>query len=328
MPRRTVLIRRLAATAVAAGALVATGAPGTSVAARPAVLRSGLTPYEPAPIRPVQAHPYRGEGAWHATGPTVGHHPPVLVASFRPDRSSPSIVADVLWIDHTRTEIGYYPGLTEPPQAADRGPAMVPVSQRNRLLATFNGAFTHNFTDNGSAVNGHTNEPLIDGNATLVGYRNGAVDIVRWSGSHTAPGNVAWARQSLTPIIFDGKLNPAMNTNPDSLQWGYTLGHVEYTPRTGVGIDAHGNLLFLYDSSATVISLAQALQHVGAVRAMEFDINPEWHTLITYSHRGGLGPTLVESQPQQSPNRYLTPDNRDFFAVYTPVPGPVSVPFH
>jgi hypothetical protein len=61
---------------------------------------------------------------------------------------------------------------------------------------------------------------------------------------------------------------------------------------------------------------------------MEFDINPEWHTLITYAHRHGLVPRLVEPQPMQSPSRYLFPDNRDFFAVFRRVPGPVTVPFH
>ena len=41
------------------------------------------------------------------------------------------------------------------------------------------------------------NEPLADGNATLVGYRDGRVAIVKWSGGPNAGPNVAWARQSL-----------------------------------------------------------------------------------------------------------------------------------
>jgi hypothetical protein len=97
--------------------------------------------------------------------------------------------------------------------------------------------------------------------------------------------------------------------------------------RTGVGIDRHGNMMFVAAEGQTVISIAKILQHIGAVRAMEFDINAEWHTLITYSHEHGLLPKLVEPQPQQSPERYLEPDDRDFLAVYRPVPGPVSVPF-
>ncbi len=283
--------------------------------------------YEPPRIKPVFAQPLSGEGVWHRTGPRVNGAPPVLVTSYRPSTEYPSIVAYVLWIDHTRTDLAYYPGRYEPPDAVDRGPMMVPVDQRNRLLATFNGGFTHVDTNNGSAVNGHTNEPLIAGNATLVGYRNGRVNIVKWSGSTDAPANVAWARQSLTPILWNGKPNPELNTDPNSVQWGYTLGGVTFTPRTAVGVDAHGNVMFVVASEATVISLAQILQHIGAVRGMEYDINPEWHTLITYSHQNGLGPKMVEPQTQESPDRYLTPDDRDFMAVYTKQPGPVTVPF-
>ena len=295
--------------------------------ARPPVRHTKHVTYTPRPIKPMFATPLPGEGVWHRTGPSVDGGPPVLVTTYRPSTEYPSVVAYVLWIDHTRTDLAYYPGRYEPPSAVDRGPMMVPVDQRNRLLATFNGAFTHVDTNNGSAVNGHTNEPLTDGNATLVGYRNGTVNIVKWSGSTTAPANVAWARQSLTPILWNGKLNPLLNTDPNSVQWGYTLGGVTYTPRTAVGIDAHGNAMFVVVSDATVISLAQVLKHIGAVRGMEYDINPEWHTLITYSHLHGLGAAMVEPQNQQSANRYLTPDDRDFMAVYTKAPGPVTVPF-
>jgi len=283
--------------------------------------------YTPPPIKPVFATPLPGEGVWRRTGPSVDGGPPVLVTTYRPSTEYPSIVAYVLWIDHTRTDLAYYPGRYEPPSAVDRGPMMVPVDQRYRLLATFNGGFTHVDTDNGSAVNGHTNEPLIDGNATLVGYRNGTVNIVKWTGGPDAPANVVWARQSLTPILWDRQLNPELNTNPNSTQWGYSLGGATFTPRTAVGIDAHGNVMFVVVSQATVISLAQILQHIGAVRGMEFDINPAWHTMITYSHKHGLGPTMIEPQPEQSPDRYLTPDDRDFMAVFSKRPGPVTVPF-
>ncbi|HEY3773463.1 MAG TPA: phosphodiester glycosidase family protein [Solirubrobacteraceae bacterium] len=283
--------------------------------------------YTPPPIKSAFATPLPGEGIWHRTGPSADGRPPVLVTTFRPSTEYPSIVAYVLWIDHTRTDLAYYPGRYEPPSAVDRGPMMVPVDQRGRLLATFNGGFTHVDTNNGSAVNGHTNEPLIDGNATLVGYRDGTVNIVKWSGGPDAPADVAWARQSLTPILWNGKPNPELNADPNSVQWGYTLGGVTFTPRTAVGVDAHGNAMFVVASEATVISLAQILQHIGAVRGMEFDINPEWHTMITYSHKNGLGPTMVEPQAQQSPDRYLTPDDRDFMAVFSKIHGPVTVPF-
>jgi hypothetical protein len=205
---------------------------------------------------------------------------------------------------------------------------MVPDSQRWRLLATFNAGFTYTSENNGSTDNGQVNEPLTDGNATLVGYRDGRIDIVKWSGGPNAGPDVAWSRQSQAPIVWNGQLNPDLNDDPASPQWGLTLGGAGRVPRTGVGIDDRGNLLFVVTTDQTVITLAKIFQHIGAVRAMEFDINYEWHTLITYTHGPrGLVPKLIEPQPQQSPTRYLVPDNRDFFAVYRPLPGPVTVPF-
>ena len=282
----------------------------------------------PPPVKPVFPHPLPGEGVWKPTGRTNDGGPPVLVTTFRPELEYPQLVAYVAWFDHTRTEIGYYPGRYEPPNAAVRGPMMVPDDQRWRLLATFNGGFTYTDGANGSADNGRANEPLEDGNATLIGYRNGRIAIVNWSGGPDVAPDVAWARQSLAPIVWNGKLNPQLNDNPNSPQWGYTLGGLTRVWRSGVGIDSRGNLIYVAADNQTVITLARILQHAGAVRAMEFDINPEWHTLITYAHdTNGLVPTMVGANPMQSPNRYLVPDDRDFFAVYLPLPGPVTVPF-
>jgi hypothetical protein len=248
----------------------------------------------------------------------------VLVTTFRPELDYPRIVAYAAWFDHTRTALAFYPGRYEPPHAAVRGPMMVPNDQRRRLLATFNSAFIYSDTNNGSTDNGRINEPLARGNATLVGYRDGRVAILRWSAGSNAGPDVAWTRQSLPPIIWNGKLSPALN---DSSQWGYTLGNAVRVWRTGVGIDRRGNLIYAAADGQTVTSLARILKRAGAVRAMEFDINPEWHTLITYTHHHGLIPTEVGPNPMQPATRYLTPDDRDFFAVYRRLPGPVTVPF-
>ncbi len=280
----------------------------------------------PPRIKPVFAHPLRGEGVWKPTGPPVDGGPPVLVTTFRPETEYPELLAYVAWFDHTRTAIAYYPGRYEPPNAAVRGPMMVPDGQRWRLRATFNGGFTYEDGENGSTVDGHVNEPLKDGKATLVGYRDGRVGIVKWNGGPNAGSDVAWTRQSLAPIVWNGRLNPELNEDPNSPEWGFTLGGVTRVWRTGVGIDRHGNLLFVAAEGQTVISIAKLLKHIGAVRAMEFDINPDWHTLITYTHRRGLMPRMVEPQPNQSASRYLVPDDRDFFAVYQRLPGPVVVP--
>ena len=278
----------------------------------------------PPRIKPVFRHRLRGEGVWKPTGPPVRGGPPVLVTTFRPETDYPRNVAYLAWFDHTRTDLAYYPGRYEPPSAAVRGPAMVPESQRRRLLATFNAGFIYRDVNNGSTDNGRVNEPLAQGNATLIGYRSGKVAIKIWQGGPNPGPDVAWSRQSLPPIVWHRHLNPNLN---DSSQWGFTVGNAVRVWRTGVGIDRRGNLIFAAADDMTVTSLALVLQRAGAVNAMQFDINADWHTLITYAHHHGLRPTQIG--PSNKPDgRYLSPDDRDFFAVYRRQPGAVMVPFN
>jgi hypothetical protein len=278
----------------------------------------------PPRIKPVFAHPLPGEGVWEPAGPSVGGGPPVLVTTFRTELAYPRIVAYLAWFDQTRTALAFYPGRYEPPKAPVRGPMSVPYGQRWRLLATFNAGFTYIDGKNGSSINGRSYEPLKDGLATLLGYSNGSVDIRTWTGGPNAGPGTVFARQSLALIIQNGRLSPALN---DSSQWGLTLGNAVRVWRTGVGIDRRGNLIYAAANDQTVITLARILQRAGAVRAMQFDINPEWPTLITYRHHGGLRPTKVVPNDQQPATRYLVPDDRDFFAVYRRLPGPITVPF-
>ena len=278
----------------------------------------------PVRVPSVFAHRLPGEGVWRGTGPLVRGRPPVLVTTFRTEVDYPRIVAYVAWFDHTRTSVAFYPGRYEPPAAPVRGPMQVPYGERWRLLATFNGGFIYRDGSNGSSINGLGYEPLKDGLATMLAYRDGRVDIRTWRGGPVAGRGIAFARQSLPLIVDNGRLNPALN---DSSQWGYTLGNAVRVWRTGAGIDRRGNLIYAAADAQTVVTLAQILQRAGAVRAMQLDINPEWPTLITYSHRGHLTPVKIVPNYQQPATRYLVPDDRDFFAVYRRLPGPVNVPF-
>ena len=49
---------------------------------------------------------------------------------------------------------------------------------------------------------------------------------------------------------------------------------------------------------------------------MELDINTYWTSFITYRRPGASGPANLLSSMDRSSQRYLTPDDRDFFGVY------------
>ena len=110
-----------------------------------------------------------------------------------------------------------------------------------------------------------------------------------------------------------GRVDPNLSDGPE---WGATLGNKVYVWRSGVGIDRHGNLIYAAANDLTVASLAQILVHARAVRAMELDINSYWPSFITYRFPGAAHPANLLTDMVRSPLRYLTPDDRDFFAVY------------
>lgn len=268
--------------------------------------------YSPPAVPPVIRPALPGEGQWHGTGPLVRGAPPVLVTTYRPDPNYPQMVAGLAWIDASRTRIQLYPGRYEPPQSVN-ALAEVPPALRADLVATFNSGFKLEDDGGGFVAAGHVYAPLHDGQATVVGYRNGTVNIVTWTGGPAPGPNVEFARQNLPLVVSGGRLNPDLADGP---QWGATLGNAVRVWRSGVGIDAHGNLIYAAADQQTAQSLAQILQHAGAVRAMELDINSEWVTFNFYAGWGAVAPQKLLPDMTRDPTRYLTPDDRDFFAAY------------
>lgn len=86
--------------------------------------------------------------------------------------------------------------------------------------------------------------------------------------------------------------------------------------RSGVGIDRRGNLIYAATNDQTVGSLTAILMRAGAVRAAQLDINTDWVSFISYRHPGAIGAANLLPNIDRSSQRYLTPDDRDFFAVY------------
>ena len=279
-----------------------------------AAARQAVHYYLPPAIKPLTSG-LPGEGVWHATFSGGGSRPPVLITSFRPEPVDyPQAVVGVAWIDHSRTSVQLYPGVQEPAVTLpSRGPEEVPASTRARLVATFNSGFKLSDSGGGFALGGHTYAPLHDGMATIVGYTNGSVNVIRWSAGSVAPANVSFARQNLDLIVDNGQPNPNLNDGP---QWGATLGNAALVWRSAVGVDSRGNLIYAAGPDQGLHSLASTMIHAGAVRAMELDINTYWTSFITYRNPGAQDPANLLASMDRSPLRYLSPDDRDFFAVY------------
>jgi hypothetical protein len=269
--------------------------------------------YRPRDITPVIQPALPGEGVWRVTQARFAHEqsPPMLVTTYRPDPSYPRVVAGLAWINHRRARLALYSGMQEPPGGS--GPHAVPPSGFASLLATFNSGFKHGDSHGGFFSAGHLVEPLQPGQGTIVGMADGRFDVRAWQGGPAPPAGVVFARQNL-PLIVDGQRpNPNLSDGP---QWGATLGNAILVWRSGVGVDRHGNLIYAAAPDQSVSSLARMLIHAGAVRAVELDINTYWVTLNSYAYTGARGASSLLPNMARSAYRYLTPDDRDFFAVY------------
>jgi hypothetical protein len=294
-------------------------ASGVGVAGKAAATGgSSATPIvdRPPRVAPLSRPALAGEGVWHPT--QVGEStsdPPLLVTTFRSDPAEyPRLVAGVAWINTSRTTVSLYAGRLEPSvELPARGPEEVPASYRHRLLATFNSGFKLVDANGGWALHGHAYSPMRDGQATFVRYADGRYDVTAWHGGPGVPADVVFARQNLPLIVSGGRPNPTLNDGPE---WGATLGNAVQVWRSGIGVDRHGNLIYAAADSQTVGSLAAVLIHAGAVRAMELDINSYWVSFNTYAGPDAQQPSKLLEGMERPAERYLSPDDRDFFAVY------------
>jgi hypothetical protein len=98
--------------------------------------------------------------------------------------------------------------------------------------------------------------------------------------------------------------------------------------RSAVGVDANGGMVWA-GGRLSPLDLAHALVAAGAVRGMQMDINPSWVNFNLYQQSLD---GIVHGSPvygATGPDRYLSPNSRDFIAVLiraAVIPGvPVKV---
>ncbi len=267
-------------------------------------------PNVPVAIRPSLP----GEGIWRATRkPAHGAAAALMTTTIRPDPNYPRVVAGLARIDPHVARVALNPGLKEPGGAGPQRSAHVPASRLGSLLAVFNSGFKHVDSHGGYFAGGSLYQPLVKGQGTIVGTTDGRVDVRSWSGG-TRPGpGTAFARQNLPLIVSSGRPNPTLR---DSSKWGTTVGNNVLVWRSGVGVDRRGDLIYAAANYQSARGLARILIRAGAVRAVELDINSYWVTLNVFAKPGGRSPHKLLPDMNRPATRYLSPDDRDFFAVY------------
>jgi hypothetical protein len=191
------------------------------------------------------------------------------------------------------------------------GPA-VTGTERQHLLAAFDGGFKMRSRAGGYEQEGHVLRALRTGLASLVIDRSGHARIGVWGAGWPAPGESVYSvRQNLWPLVLNGQ--PTAESARWQ-RWGGTVAHAEYVARSALGQNAAGDLIFAAGMSTIPADLASALARSGARIAMELDINQEWVQLDTATRPGGPLTASVPGQVRPA-SQYLTGWTRDFFTV-------------
>jgi hypothetical protein len=195
-----------------------------------------------------------------------------------------------------------------PPNAgAAIGPQETPL-----LLGAFNGGFKMTAGAGGFEVNGQVLSPLVAGDASLVIDANGSAHIGVWGQSVPTSGEqVVSVRQNLPPLVSGGAPNPTVG---DAYAWGAMLGPGPAVPRSALGEDASGNILYAAGMSLVPSDLAAGLVDAGAVEAMELDINPEWVQAVAAQGPGAPLAAMIPGQNRPA-DQYQAGWNRDFVTV-------------
>jgi hypothetical protein len=293
-PRVATVAGTLAAVAcLVAGASAAGPLPPASAAAA-----------EPAPVvavPPLPAATPGGSVAWQPSGRTALGRPVLYTGSAGG--------AFVAWMDPQLSRPQVVPG-TGDPLSSPWGGRVAP-DQQPFLVAAFNGGFKFGDFNGGVISFGNSYRSPAPGEASFVVYSDGSFTVGQWGRDVDPAKQVVALRQNLGMLV-DGGAPTAAASAPGN--WGASVAGVA-TMRGAVGVDTNGALVWA-GGRLSPLALAQALVSAGAVRGMELDINPEWVNFNSYdvgtdnvAHGNGIfGAT--------GPNRYLTPNRRDFIAVF------------
>lgn len=267
----------------------------------------------PAPLTPLVSPPLPGEGIWQPAGNQLAGGFALYTTHLRPAPGQPEV--GVAWIDSVATRTVLYAGNGEPAGSWPDQGFVSPAAQPS-LLAAFNSGFRINSYRTGWYDHGVTAMPLQPGAASLVIFANGQATVGVW-GRDVGPGpNVAAVRQNLTLLVDHGAPTPGA---ADPSLWGAVLGGGPVTWRSGLGVTAAGNLVYVGGPGLTPELLATTLVAAGARRAMELDINPNWVSFATFSHSttGTISGSNLLPGTFYAADHYLTPYWRDFIAVFS-----------
>lgn len=281
--------------------------------------QSTPTTQPPSAIPTVVSPPQIGEGVWQPVDGLAVPSSAIEQTFLRPDPHFPSVGANLVRIDQAATKLVYVPGTVQPGGGPWAWGSQIPPGQRQHVVAAFNAGFKFKHTKGGVYTEGRTAvRPLQDGLAAIVIRRDGVADIAKWGRDAAMGPDIASVRENLDLIVDRGEPVKGLVTDRGG-RWGTLKSQLQYTWRSGLGVDARGRLIYAAGREMTLTQLATSLAQAGSVRAMQLDIHDNvvtfnWYRRLAGSRTDVTGSRLSPAMTRDA-TRYLAPDQRDFLAV-------------
>jgi hypothetical protein len=269
---------------------------------------SPTAPYPYLPPLPVTAD---GRG-WHPVARTPGEQAMVYTALLQPDYFHRSVVVAAALIRASAVRAHLVAGTAEP--AATGSPGRIPPDRLPEVVAAFNSGFKMSAHPGGFYLDGHGVGDLVDGKASAVIDDRGRLTVGQWGRDVGMTPSVRAVRQNLALIVDGGRPVPGLDRNVD-LRWGNARNQLQYTWRSGLGVTAHGEVLYLAGDNLNLVVLGAAMAGAGVVTGMELDIHSGLQFFSMWQGDGVSSPRPHRLLPTMvgPAERYVEPDIRDFF---------------
>jgi hypothetical protein len=246
--------------------------------------------------------------------------PALFRTVVHPHPASRYVTVTLAALDLCRVRLGYVAGKDDLPKVEpDLVRGLVPETDRQELVAVFNGGYKPEHGKFGMLVSGHTLLPPRDGACTVGLTPAPGVSI----GSAAPASDLLAYRQTPPCLLEQGQLHARLAQGNDRA-WGGRAKDVVTRRRSALGIHESGRYLFYaVGVEAKPDKLAKALSAAGASAGAQLDINWYWTRFLLFAEREqrlAVSSSLIEGMEYQPTEYVERPTARDFFYVVRRAP--------
>ena len=230
----------------------------------------------------------QGDGRWVGVSTEGDEGRPLAYKTLlHPDATRAWAEVFVVAIDVRRVRMRLVAGSADPEASTPEGkaykrPAVVPEVDRGALVLAFNGGWKSDHGHFGMKVDGVTLLPARDTSCTVTVLDDETIRVAPWTDVAPAESQMLFYRQTPPCLYRGGKRHPGL-VDADTKNWGAAIGGEAVIRRSALGLDEHGEVLYVaVTNNTTAPALADAMHHAGAFDVAELDVNWSFPKFLVY----------------------------------------------